>query len=288
VPLVGCLLGFLRYNFSPASVFLGDCGSLTIGFLLGCYGVLWSQKSATVLGMTAPLIALAIPLIDTSLAIIRRFLRRQPIFGADRGHIHHRLLDLGHSPRSVALLLCGLCAIASGFSLCMANNQLELPVVILFGVAVWFGIQRLGYVEFNTAGKMLVSGSFRKALGSQILLQNFESKLIAANTPDACWHVLKTSCDDFGLCQLEMQLASRQYRTQSSIPFPPAETWRVEIPLSNEDYVLMTYQFNVNNGHNAVSSVADILRRVLDAKQTSFKPSVSGELLSTAASAGNG
>src|SRR5208337_5346983 len=68
VPLVGALLGFLRFNFNPASIFLGDSGSLFIGFLLGCYSVLWSQKSATILGMTAPLIALSIPLLDTGLA----------------------------------------------------------------------------------------------------------------------------------------------------------------------------------------------------------------------------
>src|SRR5712692_312642 len=71
-PLAGALLGFLRYNFNPASIFLGDCGSLSIGFLLGCYGVIWSQKSATMLGMTAPLMALSIPLLDTCLAVGRR------------------------------------------------------------------------------------------------------------------------------------------------------------------------------------------------------------------------
>ena len=78
LPLAGALLGFLRYNFNPASVFLGDSGSLLIGFLLGCYGVIWSQKSATMLGMTAPLMAMAIPLIDVLLSIFRRWLRGQP------------------------------------------------------------------------------------------------------------------------------------------------------------------------------------------------------------------
>jgi UDP-GlcNAc:undecaprenyl-phosphate/decaprenyl-phosphate GlcNAc-1-phosphate transferase len=61
VPLAGALLGFLRYNFNPASIFLGDSGSLFIGFLLGCFGILWSQKSATLLGMVAPMMALSIP-----------------------------------------------------------------------------------------------------------------------------------------------------------------------------------------------------------------------------------
>ena len=78
IPIVGALLGFLRFNFSPATIFLGDSGSLLIGFLLGCYSVLWSQKSATILGMTAPVIALSIPLLDTGLAIIRRFLDPNP------------------------------------------------------------------------------------------------------------------------------------------------------------------------------------------------------------------
>ena len=68
VPLAGCLLGFIRYNFNPASIFLGDCGSLFIGFLLGCYAVVWSQKAATILGMTAPLMALSIPLLDLAVA----------------------------------------------------------------------------------------------------------------------------------------------------------------------------------------------------------------------------
>src|SRR5947208_10567281 len=98
-PLVGALLAFLRYNFNPASIFLGDCGSLTIGFLLGCFAAVWSQKSATLLGMTAPVMALSVPLLDTGIAVVRRFLRRQPIFSADRNHLHHRLLDRGFSSR---------------------------------------------------------------------------------------------------------------------------------------------------------------------------------------------
>src|SRR6201999_2943513 len=91
VPLAGALLGFLRYNFNPASIFLGDSGSLLVGFLLGSFGILWSQKAATILGITAPMMAMAIPLLDTGLAIVRRFLRNRPIFEGDRGHIHHRL-----------------------------------------------------------------------------------------------------------------------------------------------------------------------------------------------------
>src|SRR5262249_32959422 len=104
-PLAGCLLGFLRYNFNPASIFLGDSGSLLIGFLLGCYGVIWSQKSVTMLGMAAPALVMALPLLEVGLSVVRRFLRNEPIFAGDRGHIHHRLLDRGLSPRRVAISL---------------------------------------------------------------------------------------------------------------------------------------------------------------------------------------
>src|SRR5262249_46286320 len=149
IPLVGALLGFLRYNFNPATVFLGNSGSLLIGFLLGSYGILWSQKSATILGMTAPLMALAIPLLDTLLSLVRRFLRRQPLFVGDRGQIHHRLLDRGLTPRRVALIFYALCGIAAVFSLTVATNQFEGLVLVVFCGAAWIGIQHLGYVEFG-------------------------------------------------------------------------------------------------------------------------------------------
>src|SRR5204862_2119251 len=73
-PLAGALLGFLCYNFNPATVFLGDSGALVIGFLLGCYGMIWTQKSATLLSITVPLLAISVPLLDVSLSIVRRFL----------------------------------------------------------------------------------------------------------------------------------------------------------------------------------------------------------------------
>ena len=211
VPLAGCLIGFLRYNFNPASVYLGDSGSLFIGFLLGCYGVLSSQKSATILGMTAPLIALAIPLLDTTLAIVRRFLRRQPIFTADRGHIHHRLLDRGLTPRRTALLLYGLGAIAAIFSLAMANNHLEIPVILVFGVVTWLGIQRLGFVEFDTAGRLILRGAFRGLLTSHIVLDSLKSRLTAAASTEDCWQILESSYRDLGFCRIHMRFSGCSY-----------------------------------------------------------------------------
>lgn len=269
VPLGAALIAFLRYNFNPATIFLGDCGSLFIGFLLGCYGVLWSEKSATILGMTAPLMALAIPLLDTSIAISRRFLRGKPIFGADRGHIHHRLLDCGLTPKRAALLLYGVGTLAAIFSLSMANSRFEVPVLIVFCVAVWIGIRRLGYVEFDTAGRMLLAGSFRNLLRSHISLRNFEDCLLRAQTPDECWIVLKNAYGEFGFNQIQMRLAGHSYREQrASLDW--SQTWRLEIPLSESDYLHLAREFNALDRQNTVALFADSVRGILEQKIALF------------------
>ena len=242
VPLAGCLIGFLRYNFNPASVYLGDSGSLFIGFLLGCYGVLSSQKSATILGMTAPLIALAIPLLDTTLAIARRFLRRQPIFSPDRGHIHHRLLDRGLTPRTVALLLYGIGAIAAMFSLAIANNQLEIPVVVVFGVITWIGIQRLGIVEFDTASRLMLRGAFRGLLTSHIVVDSLRTRLAAATTPEECWQILESTYRDLGFCRIHLRFSGSSFSASSAEP--PTLCWRIEIPLLGSDFVELAHHFD--------------------------------------------
>lgn len=284
VPLAAALLAFLRYNFNPATIFLGDCGSLFIGFLLGCYGVLWTQKSATILGMTAPLIALSIPLLDTSLAIARRFLRRQPIFRADRGHIHHRLLDRSLTPRRVTLLLYGTCALAAVFSLSLASRRFEVPVILLFCVGIWAGIQRLGFVEFGTVGKMILQGSFRGLLCSQISLDAFQSTLKRATTPDECWSIVKRSYQEFGFYQVSMRLAGISYAEHSqSFEIPESCcTWRVEIPLSGVDYIHLTRECNNSAHQNTVAPFADVLRRTLESKLPDFRAAVDRPLFRTA------
>lgn len=106
--LGGAVLGFLYFNFNPATVFLGDTGSMFLGYCLGAAALLTGrQKESTVVALLVPLVALGVPLTDTLFTMIRRFLEKRPIFSADRGHIHHRLLDLGLTHRRVVLFLYG-------------------------------------------------------------------------------------------------------------------------------------------------------------------------------------
>ena len=105
--LAGAILGFLFYNFNPASIFMGDSGSLFIGFVLALSSIDAGQKSSTTVALLTPIVAMGVPIMDTLFSMVRRFLERRPMFSPDRGHIHHRLLDLGLTQRRVVLILYG-------------------------------------------------------------------------------------------------------------------------------------------------------------------------------------
>jgi UDP-GlcNAc:undecaprenyl-phosphate/decaprenyl-phosphate GlcNAc-1-phosphate transferase len=258
-PLVGALLGFLRFNFNPATVFLGDSGSLFIGFLLGCFGVLWSQKSATMLGMTAPLMALVIPLMDTSLAILRRFVHNKPIFSADRGHIHHRLLDKGMTPRKVALVLYGACALGAVFSLAMMNSRTSGIAIIMFCVAAWVGVQHLGYVEFGVAGRMFVEGAFRRQLSGQVAIRGFEAGLVAARTAEEKWEVIRDAAVRFGFKAVRMGLDGRVFGHQQDSR--ERNHWTIFIPLERDGFVELERTFNQDSEATAIAPFADIVMK---------------------------
>lgn len=237
-PLLGALLGFLRYNFNPASLFLGDSGSLTIGFLLGCYGAQWTQKSATVLGMTAPLIALSVPLLDTGLAIVRRFLRNKPIFSADRSHIHHKLLERGWTTRQAALVLYGVCGVAAGLSLLYdtLENQYTGLVIVLFCAAAWLGVQHLGYAEFGMASRLLMRGQLRGIIDVQVRLQGFERALREAESAESFWEVLETGCRDFDFAGARLRIGSQSWAS-AAVERDAEDLWQLRMPLDDGQYL---------------------------------------------------
>ena len=148
--LAGAIAGFLRYNFNPASIFLGDCGSLLIGFVLGAIALAGSQKSPTIVAVAIPLVSLGLPILDVAVAVVRRFLSRQPLFRADREHIHHRLISRGVSHKQAVLLLYGVSGGFGLLSLFLLNpNGRTLGVVlVVLGLGILVGLQQLRYHEF--------------------------------------------------------------------------------------------------------------------------------------------
>lgn len=246
VPLVGALLGFLRFNFNPASIFMGDSGSLFIGFLLGCYSVLWSQKSATILGMTAPLIALSIPLLDTGLAVLRRFLRGQPIFSADHGHIHHRLLARGFTPRRAVILIYMICGLCGALSLLQSFEHERFGGIILILVAVGacLGIQHLNYAEFEAAQRLIRLGAaFRRHLNEEMELRAFQNGLVDAATADRCWELIKYTYGRFGYDEIRLELGGRLF-TYKSHTNHASKTCTLRFNLSENDYLSLSRKFD--------------------------------------------
>jgi UDP-GlcNAc:undecaprenyl-phosphate GlcNAc-1-phosphate transferase len=269
MPLAGCLLGFLRYNFNGASVFLGDSGSLLIGFMLGCYGALWSEKSVTLVALTVPLLAVSIPLIDVVLSILRRFLRNRPIFQADRGHIHHRLLDLGLSPKNAVLTIYGVCGVVAVLSLLASalHNQFSGLIVIVFGGAVWIGIRQLDYTEFASASRMFLGGKFRQIIDVEARMVDFETSLAKATSVEECWDRIRTGSEDFGFNEVRMCLSGRVFEDSSLGPAKPR--WQLRIPLPNSQYVNFSRDFDADMNPLVLSAFVEAVQRGLEARSMS-------------------
>ncbi len=278
LPLAGCLLGFLCYNFNPATIFLGDSGSLSLGFLLGCFGIIWTQKSATLLGMTAPLMALSIPLLDTCLCIMRRALKRQPIFSPDRGHIHHKLLDRGLTPRRAVLIVYGVCSLVACFSLLQStvrSNRISGVITILFCAVAWVGIQYLGYAEFSVAGKMLFSGDFQKTLKVQLELHSFEREIAKAQTEEECWKLLHDTAGRCGFrCERLAIGESRVFETAVDVREPSAivpSEWRLRVPLGPAGYADLTRRFDSPISAAVVGPFVDVIHGTMAPRIEHFR-----------------
>lgn len=167
VALAGALVGFLRYNFNPASIFMGDSGSLFLGFVLAVTAISGSAKSSTVVALMIPLLALGLPLFDTSMAIVRRFAKGQHIFAADRGHVHHRLLDLGLSHRQVVLALYGVCLVFTLFalSLVFASHMASAIILAAFLVTVLVFAKLVGLLDLRAFDRSVRYGLIRQQKG---------------------------------------------------------------------------------------------------------------------------
>ncbi len=135
--LAGATLGFLRYNFNPASIFLGDCGSLLIGFSLGCISLMSVKRVSGLTAIIVPLVIAGIPIIDTFSAIVRRGRAHVSIGQADKGHIHHRLMDEGFNQRQTVLLIYAWTAMLCAGSIIMTQVEV-VPRIVIFCALVVF------------------------------------------------------------------------------------------------------------------------------------------------------
>ena len=147
--LAGAVVGFLVFNFNPAKIFMGDTGSMFIGFILAVLSLKGASKHSTLVSVLVPVVAMGVPILDTTLAFARRFLRNQPIFMADRQHIHHLLLSKGWNQRRVVMTLYAITVVFTAlalFSMFLKDRDAFL-ILAVFSVLVIVIITKLGYLD---------------------------------------------------------------------------------------------------------------------------------------------
>ena len=194
--VLGGVLGFLIFNFNPARIFMGDSGSYFLGFVLGTVSLAGaSQKASTAVSLLVPVLALGLPIVDTLLSIVRRFLERRPLFSPDRGHIHHRLLDMGLTHRRAVLVLYGICVVfttaAVGVSL---GRSWTVGVALLVASVVTIGVVRfVGYFEYlflRRRQRARLRSRHAKLL--RYLVPDAPALFSGARTEDDVWRILGT------------------------------------------------------------------------------------------------
>jgi UDP-GlcNAc:undecaprenyl-phosphate GlcNAc-1-phosphate transferase len=186
IVLCGALAGFLRYNFNPASIFLGDSGALFVGFLLASLSLLGAQKATTAIAVITPILAFGLPVVDTTITMGRRLISGRPIFAGDGEHIHHMLLARGWSQRRVVLILYSVCA---GFGLLAAlSTKTSSPmtgfVLFVIAAAVIVAVGQLRYHEVDElrAGVKRTVGNRRVRVANNIRVRRASVALSKAST----------------------------------------------------------------------------------------------------------
>ena len=149
--LAGAAVGFLYYNFNPAKIFMGDSGSMFLGFMLSGISVIGAVKAATTIALIVPILALGLPIMDTTFAIVRRYRGGVPIFKPDKGHLHHRLLDMGFTQRQAVLLMYVISAMLglSAVALTEVSSQFAVVIVCVVLAVVLFGAKKIGVFHMN-------------------------------------------------------------------------------------------------------------------------------------------
>lgn len=233
--LLGSVIGFLYFNFHPASIFLGDSGSLFLGFMVAALSLVGAQKGTTAIAIAIPLVSFGLPVLDVGLSLVRRFLRRQPLLQSDRGHIHHRLLDHGLSQRQTAILLYGICGLFSLFGLLLLNPERSVAALIfcVIGVLVVFGVQRLRYPEFEELGSAIRRrvATHRRSLAVNVDVRHLNLDLRKVTSLDRFFAVLSelATASEFEGLRLEIKEALADGQRYPLLHNAQLNGWRLPV-----------------------------------------------------------
>jgi len=243
VTLAGATLGFLPFNFPPAKVYLGDVGSLTLGFALAVLALRGATKGPAIVAIAIPMVAFAVPVMDTSIAVLRRALRGAPVFKGDREHLHHRLLALGLSKAQAAALLYTVCAAFALASMLFLNPNVRGMAVVLtmVGLIVWLAVRYLRLHEFYELARLASRGIQQtRAIQFNVELRRAAESLQRASTWDDIVRILADlfATSEFDSVRLSLRRAGeprREFRLEAGevhegvVPIQDDE-WGVHLP----------------------------------------------------------
>lgn len=206
VVLAGAILGFLRFNFHPASIFLGDSGSLFIGFMLSALALAGSQKAPTMIAVAIPVVCLGLPILDVVIAVLRRFIGGKPLFRGDDDHIHHKLLKRGLSHRDAVLILYGVSAAFAMLSLVLHHGQRTIGIVLaVIAVGVCMGVQYLHYAEISELQYLIVLARNRRhILGNNLNVRRATESLNSCRDFRMICQVLEDALQPIGIDGVEL------------------------------------------------------------------------------------
>lgn len=209
--LAGAVLGFLFYNFNPASIFMGDTGSMFLGFVLGVLALESNQKSSAAVAILIPITALGLPILDTLLAFGRRVAGGRPVFRADRHHIHHRLLVMGLTHRQAVLLLYVVSALLGvmAFALSYASSTQSLAILGGLGGVVYMMLSKLGYLG-DAAARAIFEETGRRVRLRREAQHNIVRQLHSAQKAEDVWEVVKAVASVLGADCVRLSLVEQK------------------------------------------------------------------------------
>jgi UDP-GlcNAc:undecaprenyl-phosphate GlcNAc-1-phosphate transferase len=216
--LAGAIVGFLFYNFNPASIFMGDTGSMFLGFVLATTAIQTNQKASTAVAVLIPGIALGLPIVDTLLAIGRRAFRGRPLFQADKEHIHHRLIASGLSHRQAVLVLYALCVALGAMALVLtyaSSRQSALLLVVLALVALLF-LRSLGYMRLDRVTSSAADRKRNRALRAAV--RPLGRRLRHLRAAEEMWPIVVEAGKAVGAIQVRLRLDDTGGQDFSSPP----------------------------------------------------------------------
>ncbi len=237
IVLLGSLTGFLFFNFNPARIFLGDCGSMFLGFFLATAGVMSAMHAQTLAGMALAVLGLGVPIFDTFFSIVRRILDRRSLFAPDRGHIHHRLIDSGLGHRKAVLVMYGLSIVSGLIGLLMVvTTGLWRMGVFAGGLGLLlFAFRHFGAIQFRQAySDLRRNRAFaREAKQRREKFEELQLQLREATTLPQWWRIVRRAARYLGFSRISIESQN------GSIPGPKL-TWNLPRFAQDDKVVHMT------------------------------------------------